>query len=432
MTSQTDEKAPAGTPGESPPPKNAFGGPVGCLLLVPVLPLIVFYLWICLVEHDGAIFLPRTGEEWRHLIGQIPLPSAQAVLLYGAWFVMQVLFQLYLPGKTVHGTPLRDGSRLPYKMNGELSFLLSIGVVVGLAALGIFSPTVYYEQFGSLVSTVTLFTLAYSGYLYWHGRRFGKQECVHGNLVQDFFMGSSLNPRTGGFDHKLFCEARPGLILWVVGNLSVAAKQYELHGSLSTAMILVCFFHFWYIADYYLHEPAILTTWDIKHENFGYMLCFGDLVWVPFTYTFQAIYLVQHPHRLPWPAVAGIVLLNLIGFIIFRGANIQKHRFRLDPQRPVWGKPAEVIQTARGTPLLVSGFWGLARHINYLGDLMMGLAWCLPCLFGALVPYFYIIYFTILLVFRERRDQRMCREKYGADWEEYTRRVRWRILPGVY
>ncbi len=36
------------------------------------------------------------------------------------------------------------------------------------------------------------------------------------------------------------------------------------------------------------------------------------------------------------------------------------------------------LPTARGTKLLISGWWGIARHINYLGDLLMGLAWCLP------------------------------------------------------
>lgn len=80
----------------------------------------------------------------------------------------------------------------------------------------------------------------------------------------------------------------------------------------------------------------------------------------------------------------------------------------------------------------MSGFWGVARHVNYLGDLLMGLAWCLPCGFGHLLPYFYIIYFTWLLVHRERRDDAMCHARYGADWEAYRARVPYRILPGVY
>ena len=64
--------------------------------------------------------------------------------------------------------------------------------------------------------------------------------------------------------------------------------------------------------------------------------------------------------------------------------------------------------------------------------LMMGLAWCLPCGFGHVLPYFYIIYFTILLVHREWRDNLTCQAKYGADWDVYRQKVPWRIVPWVY
>ena len=56
----------------------------------------------------------------------------------------------------------------------------------------------------------------------------------------------------------------------------------------------------------------------------------------------------------------------------------------------------------------------------------------MPCGFASPVPYFYPIYFTILLVHRERRDHDLCRQKYGADWDRYCEAVPWRILPGVY
>jgi hypothetical protein len=78
------------------------------------------------------------------------------------------------------------------------------------------------------------------------------------------------------------------LIGWVALDVACAFKQYELHGVVSMPMLLVCAFHAWYVADYFKHEPAILSTWDVRRENFGFMLCFGNLVWVPFTYTIQA------------------------------------------------------------------------------------------------------------------------------------------------
>ncbi len=162
------------------------------------------------------------------------------------------------------------------------------------------------------------------------------------------------------------------------------------------------------------------------------MLCWGDLVWVPFTYSLQGHYLVHNMHDLSMPAAIGIVMLNMLGYVIFRGANIQKHRFRKNPLSKVWGKSPEYIRTANGPLLLTSGWWGVARHSNYFGDLLMALAWCLPAGFDHPLPYFYLVYFTILLVHREWRDNSRCLEKYGKDWTAYCQKVRWRIVPGVY
>lgn len=57
-------------------------------------------------------------------------------------------------------------------------------------------------------------------------------------------------------------------------------------------------------------QEAILTTMDLMHDGFGFMLAFGDLVWVPFTYTMQAYYLVSHPNPLSLPALAAIIILK--------------------------------------------------------------------------------------------------------------------------
>jgi protein-S-isoprenylcysteine O-methyltransferase Ste14 len=32
-----------------------------------------------------------------------------------------------------------------------------------------------------------------------------------------------------------------------------------------------------------------------------------------------------------------------------------------------------------GSRLLISGWWGYVRHPNYLGDILMGIAWSLTC-----------------------------------------------------
>jgi delta14-sterol reductase len=51
---------------------------------------------------------------------------------------------------------------------------------------------------------------------------------------------------------------------------------------------------------------------------------------------------------------------------------------------------------------------------------------------GHLGPWLYPLYYVALLVPRQIDDDRRCAEKYGVLWHEYRRRVRWRIIPGIY
>ena len=133
-------------------------------------------------------------------------------------------------------------------------------------------------------------------------------------------------------------------------------------------------------------------------------------------------------------AIGGIVALKALGYLVFRGANSQKDLFRRDPSHPrvrgggggsgvglTGGGAARVsaparlanaslvrleveilpglyaettcaqclsacvhpprqvaslrtLPTERGTRLIISGWWGIARHINYTGDWLMGCA----------------------------------------------------------
>lgn len=47
----------------------------------------------------------------------------------------------------------------------------------------------------------------------------------------------------------------------------------------------------------------------------------------------------------------------------------------------------KTIPTATGKSLIVSGLWGFVRHPNYLGDIIMALAWSLSC--GECLASFY-------------------------------------------
>lgn len=67
---------------------------------------------------------------------------------------------------------------------------------------------------------------------------------------------------------------------------------------------------------------------DITTDGFGFMLAFGDLTWVPFTYGLQARFLASNPVELGPVATALIVGVEITGMYIFRVANNEKADFR--------------------------------------------------------------------------------------------------------
>uniref|UniRef100_H3BYW6 Transmembrane 7 superfamily member 2 n=1 Tax=Tetraodon nigroviridis TaxID=99883 RepID=H3BYW6_TETNG len=197
---------------------------------------------------------------------------------------------------------------------GFLALLLSGGAVAAAAYLGA-DFTYIHSHFLQLAVASFLVSALLSVYLYARSLHAAPGELAlggsSGNLVYDFFKGRELNPRLKNFDLKFFCEMRPGLIGWVLINFSMALAEMERQqlDAPSASMLLVNLFQLLYVLDGLWNEEAILTTMDLMHDGFGFMLAFGDLVWVP-TYSLQAFYLVDHPSPLSPAAISAIVALK--------------------------------------------------------------------------------------------------------------------------
>ena len=127
----------------------------------------------------------------------------------------------------------------------------------------------------------------------------------------------------------------------------------------------------------------MIHTWDMVSERFGWMLVWGDYVLVPFFYSLAGWWLIHAPEPLSPIAATAIGLLFVFGFWLFRGANEQKHRFKRDPEVTIWGQPARSLDGR----LLVSGFWGIGRHLNYTGEICIYLAFTLTTGLASWVPY---------------------------------------------
>ncbi|KAI4236124.1 MAG: hypothetical protein L6R40_006249 [Gallowayella cf. fulva] len=478
-----------------------FGGPPVVFAATVALPILCYLFAFVCNDVSGcpvpsalqprSLTLAKLKEEvgWPQ-DGFWGLASWRVTGFVLAYYLLSLVLQAALPGIVQQGTQLRSGARLEYKFN---AFSSAMTVLAG-AAIGTYlhGPdfalwTFIWDNYTQLLTVNLGIAYALASFVYYRsftvkaGNKHKRELAAGGhtgNLIYDWFIGRELNPRItipiiGTIDIKAFCELRPGMLGWVLLDLTFVAHQYKLYGFVSDSMILITLFQSVYVFDALWMEPSILSQMDITTDGFGFMLAFGDLVWLPFIYSLQARYLAIYPVQLGIPGVAGVFAVQGLGYWIFRAANNEKNRFRTNPKDPRI-EHLQYTETQSGGTLLTSGWWGFSRHPNYLGDFIMAWSYSLPTGiagyivkhgspvvmshgdlvdgegaisgglvkqqvlqgeargWGMLITYFYVLYFGILLVHRELRDEEACKRKYGKDWEKYQEKVRWRILPGIY
>lgn len=471
-----------------------FGGPLGATGIVFGLPVLMSILFLGCNDVSGcpapALLDPRTLT-WEKLRDQIPWPedgiwgfcSWKASGWLAAYYLLSLFLYRVLPAKQVYGTKLRESGRpLEYRFNAFSSTVVQLAAcAVGTIIYGADFPvwTFITDNYLQLLNANIILSFIISIYVYVDSFNVKKgnpemRELAKGghtgNLIYDFFIGRELNPRItfpffGEVDLKAWLEMRPGLTGWALLDLAYIAKQYRTYGYISDSIIVIALVQSYYVLEGQYAESGLLGMMDITTDGLGFMLGFGDIVWVPFLYSTQCRYLSVYPVQLGWLNFAAIAAVFSVGLYIFRAANSQKNLFRTNPDHPAFANMT-YIQTKRGTRLLTGGWWGMARHINYFGDWLQSLPFSLPtgiagyvilpagsavtgvgitkmldgrvvtqdgvAGWGMLFTYFYSAWFAFMLIHREGRDDAACAEKYGDDWVQYKKTVKWRILPGVY
>jgi len=446
-----------------------FGGVIGTAFLTVMIVLVVL-----LVTHKDWLSFPFLDGKLPDLLVDPVAYVRRAATPVGfglpvAWWVMHAVLHIILPAEQVLGAELATGHRLPYRINGFSCVVASLAIAAawhvcainswydltpGVSLHWLAEPgSVEQLAFGTLVLCVIKSTWLYAASF--QGRRLLAAPGNSGSPSYDWFMGRELNPRVrlplglGVIDLKFFNELRPGMSAWLVLALAPVLKHLDATGALQAAaegrvadgvrpeILAVAAMQLVYVLDSVLFERAILTTIDIIMDGFGFMLCAGDLAWVPFTFSLQTRFMVQAGTPLPAWQWAAALAVGTAGYLVFRLSNLQKDQFKRDMDAPAVAglatiPPRDEPPRANGGRLLAGGWWAASRHINYLGDWLLGLSWCLLTGFQHPVPYLYAAYFAVLLVHRERRDDHKCAAKYGEHWAAYCRAVPCHIVPGLY
>ncbi len=315
--------------------------------------------------------------------------------------------------------------------------------VIGATYAGWIRPAAVYDRFGEVLWTSSLLALAICVLLYVKGRvaPSGADTSFSNNPIWDYWHGVELHPRIFGLQVKQLINCRVSMMGWSVLLLCWAHKHIELHGSLGWAMGTSVGLQLVYILKFFWWEDGYFGSLDITHDRFGYYLFWGLMAWLPSLYTLATLCLVLPADGLSPLAAVAIWAFGLGSIAVNYAADRQRMVVRASGgTATVWGKAPVLIEatyttedgTERTNLLLASGWWGISRHFHYVAELALAASWALPAGFSHLLPWSYVIFLTILLTDRARRDEKRCAAKYGASWERYRAAVRWRMVPGIY
>jgi delta24(24(1))-sterol reductase len=400
----------------------------------------------CLEANNGQVIIPTSYDSLVNLVqGQIQLvstkgiPSTTTWIAYFFFFFVNLLLAGFMPGITMEGLPTAPhGKRLVYLCNGYSCYYLTLLVLFAVHFMGIFPLTYLWDYFGEclIASMIIGDVTSLVWYLYglFIADEYNGKQSWTGNVVYDFFMGSILYPRIGIVDIKMVAEVRWSWLTLMMITISCAAKQYEMKGFISGNMCFMLLAHWLYSNATVKGEHCIPCTWDMFHENFGWMLNFWNISGVPFLYCYQSLYVLKNQDLLietyPKPLLVFNFILLVTAYYCWDTSNSQKANIKIRVKRNTfpqfsWGdiqEPIRFIETPHGN-LLVDGWYAFVRKLQYTGDILMALSWGLACGFRSPLPYFYVFFFTNFVMHRQKRDEERCAQKYGKYWDEYVKKV---------
>ena len=361
------------------------------------------------------------------------LQQLAAFLTPTAVFAILLALHAVIPARHVDGYAHPSGGGTPdrYRLNGLAVFVAALVIwwlELTFAPLGWLWVAKWHVIAGGVVLSIVLTA--------WIVLRAPADD--RGALAQ-WVEGRSRNVQfRGDIDAKMFLYIFGGALLGLNAVASAAYHYGQYAGAVNVGLLLHSAMWVWFVADYFVFERVQLYTFDIIEERLGFKLIVGCIVVYPCLYPIG----LWGTAGLPAPDIdasleplwlGGAAAVFLLGWVITRGANLQKYVFKRFPERAFLGFIGPATLTDGNRTILCSGFWGRARHMNYTGEILeaLGMALALGHFTNAWT-WAYFVYLTIFFIVRERVDEGRCAGKYGDLWTQYRERARYRLVPGLY
>eukprot|EP00943_MAST-04B_sp_MAST-4B-sp1_P000807 g807.t1 len=264
------------------------------------------------------------------------------------------------------------------------------------------------------------------------------------SILEHFYCGIEFNPRFLGADLKMFLYLTGAVLLELI-VISIVFKHTETTSDGNATRAMRCYFFCisWFVFEYMYFEEVHTYTYDLFRERLGFKLIWGCFCFYPFFYQIGGWVLVETKSSNDLSQISSFFCVGLffVGWCLTRGANLQKHAFRKNPHIDTFEfmffKVKQQTLGSKGNAkfILVSGWWGVSRHINYAGEITQAIALALPGFLttGSMIPFVYPLYYILLFIPRQLDDDKICEEKYGEKtWGDYVSKVKYRIFPYLW
>jgi len=380
------------------------------------------------------------------------VPSIKAVGFLLCFMGVAFLLE-FVPGKVESGPETLTGHIPKYIDNGVRHYIIYTAMFWAGSNLGpanFYDFGIMFDVFPAAVATLNIFGIVFCMFLTFKGLTFpSTADCgSSGSIIKDYLWGTELYPRIFGWDLKRFINCRFSMTFWALAGFSYAYRSYTLHGQIDWGLFFSALSQYLYLFKFFWWEMGYMRSIDIIVDRAGFEIQWGCLVWVPAVYTLHSRFLVLNPSHLDFSVALALFVLSLAGVVLNYAADRERDIFRATNGKAlVWGKEPQFItaeytivdhktgeETKKTSLLLASGFWGVARHFQYLFELIAAWSWCFLAnpLVNGVLPLFYAAFLTYLLIDRAKRDSTKCLLKYGKYYEDYCELVPYKILPGVY
>ncbi|XP_049955189.1 delta(14)-sterol reductase LBR-like isoform X2 [Schistocerca serialis cubense] len=365
-----------------------FGGRLGTLLLILLLPLYVLSLFCFNLVPDPTKF----EVLFQMQLVLIPQVAVGIIML----IIFQALLSIVPIGKVVSG-PLTKLGILKMRLNGNFAALFALVLTSSVCYFKREVADIVVSVYSEAAVSAMLVGIVFSLILY---RRGGKLPISYRNpygskgfMWYDFWMGREVTPRIGKFDVKLILH-RFSIIIVITLNMLIATKAYSqgVEEEILRSVIISTILQSLYSLHFIFHEDLYLYSFLAISEGVGYMIAVGFMTF-PFILTFTTKAILDYRLKASLTEMYIVLCSYTIGQILLQSSSHRKMLSLKYPVTSVWRvnvlpKWSAAVQTRAYMGEIII-YWALAlvAGTTYLGIFIIPSAFTVTVLSRAFREY---------------------------------------------